>query len=65
MLFSVAPGAPYHISDLELASRLSFFLWSSVPDDTLLQLVPCEAIAERTSRSLVVKAPKTRDAGAG
>ncbi len=26
------------ISDLELASRLSFFLWSSIPDDTLLQL---------------------------
>ena len=31
-----APGAPYRISDLELASRLSFFLWSSVPDDELL-----------------------------
>jgi hypothetical protein len=32
-----APGAPYRISDLELASRLSFFLWSSVPDDELLK----------------------------
>ena len=32
------PGRPYHITDLELASRLSFFLWSSLPDDTLLQL---------------------------
>ena len=32
----VEPGAPYRISDLELASRLSFFLWSSVPDDELL-----------------------------
>jgi hypothetical protein len=31
-------GTPYEISGLELASRLSFFLWSSVPDDTLLQL---------------------------
>ncbi|HET9385515.1 MAG TPA: DUF1587 domain-containing protein, partial [Gemmatimonadales bacterium] len=31
-----APGAAYRISDLELASRLSFFLWSSVPDDALL-----------------------------
>ena len=30
------PGAPYRISDLELASRLSFFLWSSIPDDELL-----------------------------
>ena len=32
----VEPGAAYRISDLELASRLSFFLWSSVPDDELL-----------------------------
>src|SRR6202000_1173058 len=28
----------YRISDVELASRLSFFLWSSIPDDTLLDL---------------------------
>jgi mono/diheme cytochrome c family protein len=34
----VAPGATYRISDLELASRLSFFLWSSIPDDELLDL---------------------------
>jgi len=34
----VAPGRPYHVTDLELASRLSFFLWSSLPDDALLQL---------------------------
>jgi mono/diheme cytochrome c family protein len=34
----VAPGTPYRISDLELASRLSFFLWSSIPDDELLDL---------------------------
>ena len=32
----VAPGTDYHLSDLELASRLSFFLWSSIPDDELL-----------------------------
>ena len=32
----VAPGAAYHLSDLALASRLSFFLWSSIPDDDLL-----------------------------
>ena len=31
-----APGAAYRLSDLELASRLSFFLWSSIPDDELL-----------------------------
>ncbi len=32
----VAPGEVYAVSDLELASRLSFFLWSSIPDDELL-----------------------------
>ncbi|HLI82528.1 MAG TPA: DUF1592 domain-containing protein [Bryobacteraceae bacterium] len=32
------PGQPYRISDIELASRLSFFLWSSIPDDELLTL---------------------------
>ncbi len=31
-----APGAPYRLTDLELASRLSFFLWSSIPDEELL-----------------------------
>ena len=30
------PGTAYALSDLELASRLSFFLWSSIPDDELL-----------------------------
>jgi mono/diheme cytochrome c family protein len=33
---TVASGAAYRLSDLELASRLSFFLWSSIPDDELL-----------------------------
>ena len=33
----VKPGTAYRISDLELASRLSFFLWSSIPDDELLE----------------------------
>ena len=33
---AAAPGTNYRISDLELASRLSFFLWSSIPDDELL-----------------------------
>src|SRR4029079_17861336 len=32
----VAPKTAYRVSDLELASRLSFFLWSSIPDDELL-----------------------------
>src|SRR5207302_1112182 len=33
-----APATVYRISDWELASRLSFFLWSSIPDDQLLDL---------------------------
>jgi hypothetical protein len=35
---SSASGSPYRVSDWELASRLSFFLWSSSPDDQLLDL---------------------------
>jgi mono/diheme cytochrome c family protein len=35
---SIAPGTVYRISDLELATRLSFFLWSSIPDEPLLAL---------------------------
>jgi len=35
---NAAPGKNYRISDLELASRLSFFLWSSIPDEQLLNL---------------------------
>jgi cytochrome c551/c552 len=34
----VHPGSIYRISDLELASRLSYFLWSSAPDDELITL---------------------------
>jgi mono/diheme cytochrome c family protein len=33
-----AANTPYRVSDLDLASRLSFFLWSSIPDDELLRL---------------------------
>jgi len=33
---NVAPKSAYRLSDLELATRLSFFLWSSIPDDELL-----------------------------
>ena len=35
---TAATGSNYKISNLELASRLSFFLWSQVPDETLLEL---------------------------
>lgn len=31
-------GTPYRVSDMDMASRLSFFLWSSIPDDELLDL---------------------------
>ena len=34
----LAPGSVYRIDDVALASRLSFFLWSSIPDDQLLNL---------------------------
>jgi len=35
---NIAPNTAYRLTDLELASRLSFFLWSSIPDDELLGL---------------------------
>lgn len=35
---SAKPGDVYQLSSLDLASRLSFFLWSSIPDEELLQL---------------------------
>jgi Protein of unknown function (DUF1592)/Protein of unknown function (DUF1588)/Protein of unknown function (DUF1587)/Protein of unknown function (DUF1585)/Protein of unknown function (DUF1595) len=35
---NLAPGAAYRVSDRDLAARLSFFLWSSVPDEELLRL---------------------------
>ena len=34
----VKAGAPYSIGDLELASKLSFFIWNTIPDDELLQV---------------------------
>jgi mono/diheme cytochrome c family protein len=34
----IAPNTPYRLSDIDLASRLSFFIWSSIPDETLLDL---------------------------
>jgi mono/diheme cytochrome c family protein len=63
----VAPGAAYRVSDVELASRLSFFLWSSIPDDALLDAAASgrlsepavlerevrRMLADRRSRSLV------------
>jgi hypothetical protein len=42
----VAVGASYPISDLELASRLSFFLWSSIPDEELIALASDNKLGE-------------------
>jgi hypothetical protein len=42
----VRPGETYAISDLELASKLSFFLWSSIPDEELLQLAVDGTLSE-------------------
>ncbi|HZF29052.1 MAG TPA: DUF1592 domain-containing protein [Gammaproteobacteria bacterium] len=41
-----APGAAYSVSDVELATRLSFFLWSSIPDDALLDLAAADRLHE-------------------
>jgi mono/diheme cytochrome c family protein len=41
------PGSTYRIDDYELASRLSFFLWSSIPDDELLSLAGRGRLHER------------------
>jgi hypothetical protein len=40
------PGDSYRISDLELASRLSFFLWSSLPDDELIDIAARDALGD-------------------
>jgi hypothetical protein len=46
-----SPDEPYRIADSELASRLAFFLWSSIPDDELLEL----ASRDRLSRPAVLE----------
>jgi mono/diheme cytochrome c family protein len=43
---TVKPGVPYRIGSVELASRLSFFLWSSMPDEELLQLAERGRLSE-------------------
>jgi hypothetical protein len=40
----VAVGDVYQVGDLELASRLSFFLWSSIPDEELLELAAADRL---------------------
>ena len=48
---NLAAGASYRVGDVEMASRLSFFLWSSIPDDELLDL----AIAGRLREPVVLE----------
>jgi hypothetical protein len=45
---TLADGAVYRLTDLELASRLSFFLWSSIPDDELLDVAAKNTLHEPT-----------------
>jgi len=52
---NVAPGQDYPISDLELASRLSFFLWASIPDDELLTLAQQKKLSQPATLSREVK----------
>ena len=42
-------GSAYRVSDVELASRLSFFLWSSIPDDELLDLAVRGQLSDRAT----------------
>jgi len=44
---TTATAAAYRLTDLELASRLSFFLWKSIPDDELLQLAGRKQLGDR------------------
>jgi hypothetical protein len=46
---NVAPGAVYAVSDIDLASRLSFFLWGSIPDDRLLTLARQRRLSNRAT----------------
>ena len=59
------PNTPYRVSDLELASRLSFFLWSSIPDDELLNAAIAgklhdPAVLERQVRRMLADAAIAR-----
>ena len=49
------PGAVYRISDLELASRLSFFLWKSIPDDELVDIAERGELSDPTTLALQVR----------
>jgi len=52
---TVAPKTAYRVSDIELASRLSFFLWSSVPDDELLKVAAAGTLSQPATLDRQVK----------
>jgi mono/diheme cytochrome c family protein len=49
------PGEKYAITDLELASKLSFFLWNSIPDDQLLDLASKNKLSDPATLNMEVK----------
>jgi hypothetical protein len=51
----VAPGEDYRISDRDLATRLSFFLWGSIPDSTLLALAEQNKLSNKSTLERQVK----------
>src|SRR3989449_1944295 len=51
----IQPGAAHPVSDVELASRLSFFLWSSIPDERLLNLATSGRLRQPSVHAAQVK----------
>src|SRR5687767_11782316 len=52
---NVAPGHNYNISDVELASRLSFFLWGTIPDAPLLATATAKKLSEPATLNAQVR----------
>jgi hypothetical protein len=52
---NVAPGHNYNISDVELASRLSFFLWGTIPDAPLLAAATSKKLSDPATLNVQVR----------
>jgi hypothetical protein len=52
---ALKPGEKYPITDLELASKLSFFLWNSIPDDELLNVASKNKLSDPATLSAQVR----------
>ena len=52
---NVTPQTPYRVSDIEVASRLSFFLWSSIPDEELLKVAAAGTLSQPATLERQVK----------